>query len=64
MTGGLTHGDLAQVRRKVDSGGVTLARFCDHDGDGEDAHWVYFGTDWTDRHESVEVVQRVEVVPL
>ncbi|ONI83522.1 hypothetical protein ALI22I_34085 [Saccharothrix sp. ALI-22-I] len=63
MTAGLTHGAIAQVRRAETPDELVLAQYCDHDGDG-DAHWCYFGTDWTDRPEDVTVVNRALVVLL
>jgi hypothetical protein len=64
VTAPLKHGTIAQVRRAEKPDELVLAQYCDHDGDGELAHWCYFGTEWTDRPEDVEVVYRGLVVLL
>jgi hypothetical protein len=57
----LRDGDLAIVRY-THGGGVQLAQYRDHDGDGERAYWAYFGSDWTDSPSQVRVVRRVQIV--
>ncbi|MFI5840516.1 hypothetical protein ACIA8K_12490 [Catenuloplanes sp. NPDC051500] len=57
----LKHDDLAWVR-SPNQGHLKLAQYIDRDGDGKSAYWAYFGTDWTDRPEDVEMVRRVAVI--
>lgn len=55
----MNDGDLAYVR-PVRGGPESLAQYRDHDD--IDPYFIYFGTDWTDRAERVEVVRRVRLV--
>lgn len=66
----MKHGDLAVVRVPVTStvfGEPTVARYTDYDQQRRDAgvdpedltepYWSFFGTDYTERAEDVEVIE-------
>ncbi|MEV4642797.1 hypothetical protein AB0J80_36195 [Actinoplanes sp. NPDC049548] len=61
----LVHGDLAYVREiggRERFGAIKLGQYRDHDGDGEDAYWAFFGTDITLRADEAEVIRKVTVI--